>query len=161
MISRSDSPTMQPDPLVAGCPKIEHKIGVTLNHPRTPKFLKATSDIQKKNYIKIFHNIVLKTRYSFLDKIFSDYTIEYNKDGNTHLHGVIKITTEIKGCVAGLIADIVKHYHAMVRKCYNPKCYYPEYQRYRDPSIVVQYYDDDKSFEEYIAYMYKEDYNKE
>jgi len=122
---------------------------ITLNHPQTKSFLKMNSTKQKS----LYHNIwnCMKNEFS-LDPM-NNFVYEYTKTGQVHLHGYIKLPMG-NFFIAGAISDIVKRYLNLLPKKYSlfdSKNYYPEYERYRCPSICVQYTNDIAQWIEYMG----------
>lgn len=127
----------------------ESYLEITLNHPQTKRFLAMNSTKQKALYCSIWNCI--KNEFQ-LDGT-SAYIYEYTKLGQVHLHGYIKLPPG-NFFIAGAISDIVKRYLNLLPKkysLYNSNNYYPEYDRYRCPSICVQYTNDISAWKDYMA----------
>lgn len=124
-------------------------IQVTLNHPRTKTFLNMSSHQQKELYAKIFR--VLKNTIT-IDP-HSDYTFEYCKSGQVHLHGFIQIPDEKRVFVLGAISDVAKKYLSLLpgsHSNFNERNMYGKFLRYRSPSICLQYAMENNSWLEYM-----------
>lgn len=135
-------------------------IEITLNHPRTHRFCNMTSDEQKVLYNKLFQKMIEKLPIPLV-KTTIQKTFEYCKSGHIHLHAcVIYSLPTGKYYPMGLIADLVKKYLSQIKQVYQERYCFPEYQRYRAPSIVCQYFNGDlKRREIWLSYIHKEIYN--
>jgi len=125
-------------------------LAITLNHPQTKLFLSMTSDKQKQLYGKIWNCI----RVTFGMHCEHKYVYEFTQKGQVHLHGYVKMPS-VNYYIAGAISDIVKKYLQLLPKrfsMFNTQHYYPEYERYRCPSICVQHFTD---ITEWAMYMNK------
>lgn len=114
---------------------------ITLNYPRTVSFLKMSSVKQKILYIKIWSHVRATLNHPDVIMRHSDYEFEYCKTGQIHLHGYIPVYTE-KYFIEGIISDVVKRYLEGLPKKhskFNEKNMYPEFHRYKSPSICVQH----------------------
>lgn len=114
-------------------------LSVTLNVPRTLGFTRMSSHDQKKLYIKLFeHMMVCNRPIGWHTQTM--HTFEFCKTGHVHLHAKIVYTPVGRYYIAGLIADLVKAYKRSVgrKTYYDDKCYYPEWDRYKDASICIQ-----------------------
>ena len=136
-------------------------VEITLNHPRTAKFNNMTSDEQKVLYTKLFHKMIEKLPVP-LCQTKIERTFEYCKSGHIHLHAcVIYQLPKGKYYPMGLIADLVKKYLSQIKQVYQDRNCYPEWTRYKAPSIVCQYFNNDqKRREVWLSYIHKEIYNK-
>jgi len=133
---------------------------ITLNHPRTPKFCNMTSDEQRKHYDKLFDKIKTYLPEPLCEQHISR-VFEYCKTGHVHLHACIDYKLKDIHFPMGLVADVCKRFLTTIKQVFQERYCYPEYNRYRSPSIVCQYFQDDiKRREVWIEYMYKMDYNK-
>lgn len=125
---------------------------ITLNHPRTPTFKNALSVKQKQILKCAFEAIV-----NFLGATQYDYVYEACMSGVIHLHGWIEINHD--PCIPSvLIQDAVKTYLNRLPKGYREwfeKNYKSEWQRYRCPSICVQYRDIETGIDKFKTYMRK------
>lgn len=146
----------QPIPLGSGLAKKWIKLAITLNCPRSKRFLSLTSEEQKRAYRSMFMKLV-EYKIEFLDEMEYDYEFEYCKTGQIHLHGWISYGTTKVLSLAGLVSDTVKRYlrMPMIRQVYREKAYFPTLQRYRSASICVQICDDEY-FDHWKNYMIKE-----
>lgn len=149
---------------------------VTINLPRRKKngsptpFALMTSREQRRHYELLFKKMV---HYKMFDSQEdedmlknSDYRFEYCQDGNVHLHGYIEYCDTPAHFPVGVICDAVKNFSRHTSKNYNASYLYPNFNRYKSPIIVVQYFnnDNEEKYEEelnrWIKYMTKEIYNK-
>jgi len=121
-----------------GVNNISH-YGITINYPRTTKFLNLDSRGQQILYNKVWHNIVNTLGVP----IDSKFTFEYCQSGQIHLHGYISINS--KHYIYGAISDLAKAIHRQfpgTRKNYKEGALMPLFKRYRFPGLCIQYYDD-------------------
>lgn len=130
-------------------PDYSNYIEVTLNHPRTPTFVKKLSHQQKRVYEKFY--MLIKTYYiSIIEE--SDYVYEVCKSGIIHMHCWFKF--KLDPFIPSIILnDIVKlWFNHMPKKyqVYNEKNYYYKIDRYYSPSIVAQYRTNIDKFKEYM-----------
>jgi len=147
-----DSPVPVPD-------NVDIFIELTLNHPRNTRFNNMTSDMQKKLYDKIF-SAMTETRPLPLCGMKVERVFEYCKTGHVHLHANITYTLpKGKYYPMGIVGDLAKRYLRLIKQVYQEKNCYPEFNRYRCPSIVVQYNEDVKRRDVWLAYMHKASYN--
>lgn len=132
----------------------EHRLGITINHPRTPAFLKLSSARQIDMYRKIWH--VIKNAFEW-NMTYEELKFEFCKDGQVHLH--VAVIYKSKGVVIGLISDLAKRIHACMPKKYsnfNPHCLYSNYNRYRAPCTCIQFYESQEEFDsKWITYINK------
>jgi len=131
-------------------------LSVTLNLPRTLKFLRSTQAEQKEMYYYKWCAI-LKENRPIGWAIETHHRYEHCKNGQIHLHGYIKYKPSEKHYVSGFISDLVKTYKKCIGKKehFNLKCYFPEYQRYRDASICIQIEENERR-EHWQLYIEKE-----
>lgn len=114
--------------------------GITINHPRTKKFLNLDSRGQQILYNRIWYNI----KNTLGIPIESDFAFEYCESGQVHLHAYVSIQT--KHFINGAVSDLAKSVHRQLPKKYEQfkeGQMYPKYHRYKSPSHVIQYYDDE------------------
>lgn len=125
---------------------------ITINHPRNKGFINLLSHKQKQYLYSIFQIVIKHFGDSYKN---SDHVFEMCQDGQIHLHGWIEIELEliIPGILVNDIAKIYKKCFPKKYQNYNPKNYYENYKRYRDPSLVVQY--QDKPREAWLEYLKK------
>lgn len=126
---------------------------ITLNYPRTSAFVAKPSLKQKELYIRIWN--IIKCACGI--PLYSNITFEYCKSGHIHLHGYI-IPSISTYYIIGYISDIVKAYLSLLPKKYQRYVdthMYSEFNRYRGPSICVQYNNDVERFKTWEAYMRK------
>lgn len=139
---------------------------VTLNHPRTPAFNAATTEIQKQMYRKILNKmptvLIGPKNALYLENV--DSVFEYCKSGAVHYHSLIRVKSDMPFSIAGIVNDYVKHWLTHLPKQhrqYKEAYFKHEFQRYRSPSICVQYKtNDDPYIDEWVTYLHKEEYNK-
>lgn len=119
-------------------PKFMCYIEVTMNYPRTPTFLKLNSIRQKELYKRLWFN----TKNIPKICIKSEMVFEYCKSGQVHLHGYVILDHSEAFHILGLISDYVKNYLSLLPNKYdkfNEASMFEKYERYRCPSICVQY----------------------
>lgn len=135
-------------------------VEITLNHPRTKNFVNLTSDKQKVLYNKLFQRMIEKLPIPLVQTKITK-TFEFCKSGHIHLHACVEYSLPTgKYYPMGLIADLVKPYLSCLKQCYQDRNCFPEYQRYRSPSIACQYFNNDLTRREvWLAYIHKESYN--
>lgn len=127
------------------CTASIHRLGVTINHPRTANFLKMSSIKQEAMYRKIWYVVRNSLEWNMTEE---ELKFEYCKDGQVHLH--VAVVYESKGVVIGLISDLAKRIHACMPKKYsnfNHRSIYSDYNRYRAPCTCIQFYDSDLTFD--------------
>lgn len=112
-------------------------LGFTLNHPRTVKFLNASSQQQKNIYTKWYNSF--KNTFAFDSE--SVMVFEYCKTGQVHCHGYITMKGNYftNGAVSDLTKAILKFLPSKYNK-FNENFLFDKFNRYRCPSIVVQHY---------------------
>jgi len=130
-------------------------VAITINPPRTKWWTHRTSTEQgatlKLLLSRISNNLDLKCIKGF------NYTLEYCKDGNIHLHGYISIPRGHVVSHAGLVNDIARVAHRTMPKnafCipYHEKYYNHELGKYQAPCICIKMVD---NMERWLSYMYK------
>ncbi|AYP28727.1 MAG: putative replicase [Cressdnaviricota sp.] len=136
--------------------------GITISLPHTTAFLNMPSVKQAKQYRQIW-NVIKNALGVPFD---SDFSLEYNQNGQVHLHGYIQMVNTSARFVNGAISDIAKAIHLCLPKKFrnfNEKNLFPNINRYRCPSHVIQYYDptnhninDPSSIEYWKAYIKKD-----
>lgn len=113
-------------------------LAITLNHPRTPKFLQADSRLQKHIYCKLWANMCNVLGMHMRKQI----VFEHCKTGQIHLHGYIEVP--IGASIPGAISDVVKAYLNQLPKRhmkFKENCYFSQYDqdRYCDAPICCAY----------------------
>lgn len=139
---------------------------ITLAYPQTDSFCNASSDKQKKLYSKLFNDMMNAIPFEY--RVTAKYVFEFFKSGHIHLHGYIKLHPDRKFFIVGLLADVAKKWHSLlpVKKyqryhLYNGKNLYSDYDRYKAPSICLQWRSEDAqrdqrpALESWIEYMNK------
>lgn len=125
---------------------------ITINHPRNKGFINLLSKSQKRHLNSIFQIVIKHFGNAVKDY---DHVYELCQDGVIHLHGWIEL--ELENIIPMiLVNDIAKIYLRCFPKKYqnySPKNYYDKYNRYRCPSIVVQYQSEMR--EAWLEYMRK------
>lgn len=133
-------------------PKSSCFFEITINHPRNKGFINLLSKSQKKHLYSIFQIVIKHFGNTVKDH---DHVFELCQDGVIHLHGWIEL--ELDSVVPMiLVNDIAKIYLRCFPKKYqnySPKNFYEKYNRYRCPSIVVQYQEEKR--EAWLEYMRK------
>lgn len=127
-------------PLVEGR-KIMGYLGITLNYPRTKQFLALNSVEQKKLYERWIHNFMHSLGQLQHGDDFK-FVNEYCSSGQVHSHGYIPLHQEcfVAGAISDIVKAILKHLPKKQSE-FKESNYSPQYNRYRCPSVVVQYYD--------------------
>lgn len=139
--------------------KIGGYLEITLNYPRTASFLRMDSVEQKNLYRKIWSSI--RTVCVGFGDHTDDYTFEYCRSGQIHLHGYLPVYD--KYFIEGIISDVVKKFLNGLPKKYNKfneNNMFDNFHRYRCPSILVQHdnlndVNETKRFHKWKLYMYK------
>lgn len=133
-------------PLLVEPRKIQGYLGFTLNHPRTVKFLNASSTVQKKIYT--LWVLDFKNTFGITSQDDIEICFEYCQSGQIHLHGYMKVQKNgfINGFVSDLTKSILKYLPNKYFK-YSEASLHPSFHRYRCPSVVVQWYDSDETIE--------------
>lgn len=136
---------------------------ITINFPRTDRFVNMDSVHQKELYLNIFNDacnaIDIRTHR------FKRYVYEYCDSGHVHLHGILQVDDEALFYPIGLVSDYAKSVHRNMPKIkyqryhlYSDKAMYKQYCRYRSPQCCVQYVfkDDTEAIYRWFDYMDKE-----
>lgn len=113
---------------------------LTLNYPRTPRFLNSTTTKQKRMYFEIYNEILCTFNRTRI--LSHKYCFEQCKNGHIHLHALIWMKCRKEYYPNGMVRDIVVTALDAVPKKY--KAYKdanlnPEWHRYKDPYICLQY----------------------
>lgn len=160
--SSSSSESSDPSFLGRRVAQVKGYILLTLNYPRTVAFNNATSQYQKVMYCKLVDKLpttMCGSRTTMHLKTI-DAVFEHCKSGAIHYHSLIEITCDNAFSIAGLVSDYSKHIHQLLPKKYSnylERAYIPAFQRYRVPSMCVQYKPfDDPYIPEWRTYMHKE-----
>lgn len=133
---------------------------ITLNHPRTSKFVNMTSDEQRKLYDKMFSKMMQHLPEPLCETHITK-VYEYCKSGHVHLHACVEYKLSKAHFPMGLIADTVKRWLNQIKQVYQEKNCFTEFNRYRSPSITCQYFQNNKERKAvWLEYMHKADYNK-
>lgn len=137
-----------------------HKVALqfTLNHPRTKAFLNASSQDQKKMYMKILFNV---KNFNGIIPDEVKYVFEHCESGQLHLHTQIKYTIKHNFHINGLVSDFAKSvlkYLPLKYQQYKEACLFSNLNRYRDRGLCVQYFTQDNDRVRYFGdeYMAKE-----
>lgn len=144
-------------------PRHTYFIEITFNYPRTPLFLKMTSEYQRKLYSRLWHNVVDRYKLS-TERFYSEYVFEPCKSGQLHLHGFIRFDIGNMHFPLVLLSDIAKTYLNLLPKKYekfHEVNMYAQYFRFRCPSICLQlrsshddnFHDRVNLWQKYIAKM--------
>lgn len=133
---------------------------VTLNHPRTVKFMNAVSSKQRDMYELALRR--MKCAFGPLKGEVVDKEYEYCKSGHVHLHALIKYTFDTPHYPIGVVADVVKVWlHCLTVKHGRYKEYamkiYNNGPKYTSPSICCKYdsVEDIDRIEKWRVYMKK------
>lgn len=121
-------------------PRHTYFIEITFNYPRTPLFLKMTSEYQKKLYSKLWHKVVDRFKIS-TEHFYSDYVYECCKSGQLHCHGFVRFDIGNMHFPLVILSDMAKTYLNLLPKKYDKfheANMYSQYIRYRCPSICLQ-----------------------
>lgn len=134
---------------------------ITLQHPRTKKFLKADSKEQKAMLYRILWNS--KNFNGLRPELDSTYVFEHCKSGQIHLHAMLHYIVKCNFHIIGFISDIVKNFINNMPLCtiqFKEGFMFTKYQRYKSPPICVQYKSDTED-PEYKEFWEKHYMNKE
>lgn len=134
-------------------------IQVTINYPRTAKFLKSNSVQQKQIYKKLFEVLYHSMGMNTLEY---DFVFEACKSGQIHLHGWFEVEHSIRVPTV-LLSDMAKQFLLYMPKKYShflEAHIYPQYSKYRAPALCMKYInpDDEEDIitqENYRDYMTK------
>lgn len=136
------------------------QIGITINLPRTKKFIAMPSESQK-----IFLRAILKMTLKECEhKTIIRYRVEYEycKDGHVHLHGILWFErTDRPYSITGLLMDLdrcisrVINVALNIRKPYKT-AYHDDFKRIRKPSHCLQYMKNYIELHRWLEYMYKQ-----
>lgn len=136
-----------------------YTFAITINHPRCPIFLNVDSFKQKLIYMKVWG------RMAYMCNVLErNYTFEYCQSGQIHLHGIVTYQFDQVGSILGLISDIVKSFlpylgigvKANSVEGFKERNMFPQYMRYRSPSLCIQFLETDKAINDWNIYMQKE-----
>lgn len=129
-------------------------IELTLNYPRTVNFKRLPYEYK----IEVYKNLLLYIlkHISILKDV--KYSIENCKDGTPHMHASIRVVGTFSRY--GLVEQVVTTYLSQLTKRYNKYSttnFNLKYCRYRCPSIVCQYTEneDNKRVANWDIYMNK------
>lgn len=137
---------------------------ITLEYPHVDKWVNLSSENQKKVLTKLFNDVIHVTDPYNIDSFKCIF--EFHKTtGHVHLHGYVKFNSTFRFVPIGAVCDVAKRYHNAMPKAkykryhmYDSKCLHPEYCRYKNPGICIQYIskDDETGFNRWIDYMAKQ-----
>lgn len=133
---------------------------ITLNFPRTTSFKNACTEKQKKLYDRIWRIMIHSKGQDRLD-LRTRRTFELCNSGHVHLHGILYLRVPQNFYINGLIADLARTYLSLLPKKfsqYHDHFMFNQFNRYRCPSIVIQYDDfnsDQKRIMEWETYIDK------
>lgn len=133
-------------------------VGITLNYPRTKRFLNANSNAQKHIYNLWFRSF--KNTFDILDSHEFEFHYEYCKTGQIHLHGFIPIYQK-EFFINGLLSDLAKaalQYLPAKYQNFNENCLFPDCFRYRCPSMCLQYYENNDDVEGKAGFKHWKNY---
>lgn len=146
---------------LACSPTFGGNIEITITYPHNVGFLRMNSERQKKLLFEIFRITCAAVPVVYhLDR---QCYAEYDKTGQRHIHGYLKIDPNYRAFPIGIISDMAKACLAEYPKKYNkfvPANVYNEYCSYRCPQCKIKYrYNDDiednDRFQSWISYCQK------
>lgn len=134
-------------------------VEMTINHPRTKTFLTLNSELQRRLYGRILSKI--PNLINQIDVYAKSY--EHCKDGQIHLHCILRIPNTVRYHVMGLLSDICKSVcnSPTIRQTFQSSKVYHEYQRIRQNCVLTQFrhyacQEDMDRVQEFFKYMHKE-----
>lgn len=129
---------------------------ITLTHPHTQGWLKKTTTEQKKWFSVVWNKI----KNSLGIPKDSKFVFEYHKNGQVHLHGVLLYDIKDKFYINGMVLDYVRSYIKYLPAKYNKlydKLLNQDKHYYQSAPVKVSYrVDNPERYEEWIAYLLKE-----
>lgn len=120
-----------------------YRLEITLNYPRTAKFLRMT-ELEQKAHYRNWIDDSLEIYKGRIEK--ADIFFEKCRSGLFHVHMSITMVSTKTFYIFGLISDVVKEFVFRLPKRYakfdvlNYNCLF---RRYRCPSICIQYVEGD------------------
>lgn len=156
-VSRSIREAFAEDDKVPSFPN-EAWIELTLNYPRTQRFLNMTTFKQKQLYRRLYDEIIHV--YGLPRLKWHEYTFEQCANGHIHLHALICYKMRDEYYIGGLVRDVtITYLNCLVKRyrSYRDANYHCDWHRYRCPSVVCQYRSPDEvvRLEEWRKYMKK------
>lgn len=127
---------------------------VTLKAPQRKDWVNKLAHHQKTCYSKWFDLMCNQTAPMALNK-HSRLVFEYYKSGHVHAHGLVYFDGNY--AIQGIIADMAKIWMRCQKLCYKAEKYYPQWDRYTDDSICIQYRDTVEKQLEWISYITKDE----
>lgn len=143
---------------LAGIATDKQRIEITINHPRTKPFVRATPDEQKLMYLKIYMPYFEKVRAYTIESV---YRFEACKDGYVHMHCALDLSYP-KVYVEGLVMDAATSIiHEMPKRTWMQLVnnhYSSFYTVFKSPAVLVQYThkEDLKRVADWNAYIDKD-----
>lgn len=138
----------------------KYRLEITLNHPRTVPFVRASPEKQKSIYYNIY-SVALQYLKKHLYVMEDVYRYEVCKDGNIHMHAYIDIEGSKVFSIEGLVMETVrklvfefpKRTHSQLANNY----YSTVYQVFKSPAVLVQFTNlsDEKRAQDWCAYINK------
>jgi len=128
-------------------------MAITMAPPNSPSWNNKQSFQQKKQLLKWF-NVMAMNLNPICHEKECHLCFEYHQNGNIHAHGYISFPGVF--CIQGVIADLARTYLTLQKKWYKPDCYYTQYNRYREPSLCIQYMDTVEEQQRWITYIMKD-----
>lgn len=118
---------------------------ITMCYPQIDQWINMTQECQQKHYRKLLERLLVIIR-KVCPLAKAEYVFELFKSGQTHMHAVVDLIESTKFIPVGMISDLAKTYHTMmpIKKfhryhLFDSKSLFAEMERYRHPSIVIQY----------------------
>lgn len=139
--------------------KKQYHLEITLNAPPTPHFNNLLSSKQELYYRKWYRSLNGFIQNNIGDIEHLNIVFEYGeKNGKLHLHGVLVFKPRDDYFTDGIIQDIAKlllQYLPGKHKKFLPGYYYPQYKRFKSPSVTIQMSDDKTRLRKWLTYMTK------
>lgn len=146
---------------LACAPALGGNVEITITYPHSAGYLRMNSEKQEKLLREIFRRTCAAVPVAqHLDR---QCFAEYDKTGQRHIHGYLKIDSTYRAFPIGIISDMAKACLAEYPKKYSkfvPANVYNEYCSYRCPQCKIKYrykdcIEDNDRFESWIEYCHK------
>lgn len=137
--------------------KYKCTIEFTLNPPQTANYKRLKSATRVSKLESLGEYLRLHTP----NVSYKVQTIETYKSGYPHSHGYLCIDSQTPFNIAGLVQDVARTWHSQMpgkHSLFNENDYYYKWDRYRCPSIVLQYREvlETDRFKDWNTYIHKE-----
>lgn len=124
---------------------LSNRLEITLSHPRTAVFKKASFEKQREIYYNIYIEVVKYIR-SVSSSTEDVYRYELSSDGNMHFHAYIDFNLlssvfSVKGLVTEVVKRLVFAHPKRTHQWLARTCYDAKYRSWRMPCCCVQYID--------------------